>query len=122
VSEGGLQKRLGRVGAWPGNVRSWARPRRRARAVRGGVPTDEARGTERAGERTGSRADERGLWDSERRPVCAEETDADRSAPPGSERERAREVALRGRVEREMSLTIYYNLFWCLTTIKNHMD
>jgi hypothetical protein len=35
VSVCGLQKRLGRVGAWQGNVQSWACPRRRARAVRG---------------------------------------------------------------------------------------
>jgi hypothetical protein len=34
VRVGGLQQRLGRVGAWPGNVRSWPRPRKRARAVR----------------------------------------------------------------------------------------
>jgi hypothetical protein len=56
----------------------------------GGVPTGGAHGTKRAGKRTGSRADDWGPWDSERRPACAEETGADRSAPPGSERERER--------------------------------
>jgi hypothetical protein len=56
----------------------------------GTVPIGGAHGTERAGERTGSRADERGPWDSERRCARAEETGADRSAPPGSERERER--------------------------------
>jgi hypothetical protein len=33
---GGVQKRLGHVKAWPENARSWARPRRRAQAIRGG--------------------------------------------------------------------------------------
>jgi hypothetical protein len=75
VSVCGLQKRLGRVGAWQGNAQSWARPRRRARAVRGEtVPTGGAHGTKRVGERMVSRADERGPWDSERRSACAKET------------------------------------------------
>jgi hypothetical protein len=52
------------------------------------VPTHGAHGTERAGERTGSGADEQGPLDNERRRVCAEETGADKSAPPGSERKR----------------------------------
>jgi hypothetical protein len=52
--------------------------------------TGGAHGTERAGERTGSRADERGPWDRERRLACTEKTSADKSAPPRSERERER--------------------------------
>jgi hypothetical protein len=63
VSVCGLQKRLGRVGAWPGNARSWVRPWRRAR-------TGGAQGTDKAGERMGSRADERGPRDSEIRRAC----------------------------------------------------
>jgi hypothetical protein len=35
VSVCGLQKRLGRVGAWSGNARLWARPRCRVRAFWG---------------------------------------------------------------------------------------
>jgi hypothetical protein len=54
VSVGGLQKRLRRVGAWSGNERSWAHPRWRARAARGGgggpVPTGGAHGRESASE------------------------------------------------------------------------
>ena len=45
-------------------------------------------GSARAGERTGGRADERGPWDNERRHACMEETSADKSTPPCSERER----------------------------------
>jgi hypothetical protein len=52
-----------RVGAWPGNARSLVRPWRRAR-------TGGAQGTEKAGERMGSRADERGPRDSEIRRAC----------------------------------------------------
>jgi hypothetical protein len=35
VGLGEVQKRLGRMGAWPENAQSWAHPRWRARAVRG---------------------------------------------------------------------------------------
>jgi hypothetical protein len=48
---------------------------------------------ERAGKRMVSRAEERGPRDSERRHTCAEETGADKSAPPGSERERGEHAA-----------------------------
>jgi DNA-binding transcriptional regulator YdaS (Cro superfamily) len=55
VSVGRVQKRLGRVGVWPENVRSWARPRRGARAIRGGtVLTGGTHGAER--ERASERA------------------------------------------------------------------
>jgi hypothetical protein len=65
----------------------------------GAVLTGGAHRTEREGERTGSRADKRGPQDSERRRACAEESGADRSAPPGSEWERESVgVALRGGV------------------------
>ena len=63
------------------------------------VPTVGPHGTKRAGEQIVSRADEPGPWDSERRRACAEESGADRSAPPGSEWERESVgVALRGGV------------------------
>jgi hypothetical protein len=74
------------LGAWGRGRETHGRGR-----VLGGVravPTGEAHRTERAGERTGNRADGRGPRDSEGRPACAEETSADRSAPPGSKRER----------------------------------
>jgi hypothetical protein len=43
---------------------------------------------ERACKRTSFSADERGLRDRESKRACAERTGADRSTPPGSERER----------------------------------
>jgi hypothetical protein len=45
----GLQKRLGRVGAWPGNARSWACPRRND-ADRRGPPFIKGRMRARARE------------------------------------------------------------------------
>jgi hypothetical protein len=54
----------------------------------GTVPTSGAHGTERAGERTGSRADEQGPRNRERRLACVEKNGAGKSAPPGSVRER----------------------------------
>jgi hypothetical protein len=58
-------------------------------------PTGGAHRIERAGERTGSSADERGPRNRgrESRRACAKETGTDRTAPPGSERERGRESA-----------------------------
>jgi hypothetical protein len=91
VSVHWLQKRLGRVGVWPENARSWARPRRRARAVGGTILTSRTHGLARTDERTGFCADEWGPWDSERKHTCAEEFGADKSAPLGSEGERERE-------------------------------
>jgi hypothetical protein len=71
------------------NAQSWARPRRRARAVRGdGSDRRGPRNRERAGKRTGFSADERGPWDRENKLACAERTDTDKSTPPDSERER----------------------------------
>jgi hypothetical protein len=31
-------------------------------------------------------------------------------------------ITKKGEIEREMALTIFYNRFWCLTTITNLMD
>jgi hypothetical protein len=31
-------------------------------------------------------------------------------------------ITKKGEIEREMGLTIFYNRFWCLTSITNHMD
>jgi hypothetical protein len=81
---GGVQKRLGHVKAWPENARSWARPRRRAQAIRGrrfrqATPIGQR-------ERTGFCADEWGPRNRESEHVCAEGTYADRSTSPGSER------------------------------------
>jgi hypothetical protein len=91
VSVGGLQKRLRRVGAWSGNERSWAHPRWRARAARGGGDGSDRRGPrERECERTSFSADEQGPQDRESKRACAERTGVDRSTPPGSERERGK--------------------------------
>jgi hypothetical protein len=57
---------------------------------RGAVPTGGAHGTERVGERTGTRADERGPRDRERRLACVEKTGADKSVPSRNKRERQR--------------------------------
>jgi hypothetical protein len=102
VSVDGLQKRLGRVGAWPGNERSWASPRRRARAARGGDGSDRRgpQDRERACKRTSFSADERGLRDRESKRACAERTGADRSTPPGSERERGKRERARDDADR----------------------
>jgi hypothetical protein len=54
------------------------------------VPTCRAHETERACERTDNQADERGPRDRGSRRACAEGTGVNRSAPPGSERERER--------------------------------
>jgi hypothetical protein len=67
-----------------------------AGSLGGNGPTDGTHGSARAGERTGGRADEQGLWDSEGRCTCAEEIGADKSVPLGSERERG-ERASAGR-------------------------
>jgi hypothetical protein len=66
----------------------------------GTVLTGGAHRTERAGERIGSRADERGPWVRERMRVCTEEIGAKKLAPLGSERERERasRMALTGGV------------------------
>jgi hypothetical protein len=53
MSVGGIQKRLGRVGAWLGNALSWARPRRRAQAVRGDGSDRRGPRNRESGERTG---------------------------------------------------------------------
>jgi hypothetical protein len=66
VSVGGLQKRLGRVGEWLGNVLPWAHPWRRARAVRGTVPIGGAHGTERAASEQAVSADAWGPRNKER--------------------------------------------------------
>jgi hypothetical protein len=71
------------------NAQSWARPRWRARAVRGdGSDRRGPRNKERAAERTSFSADERGPWDRESKLACAERTGTDKSTPPDSERER----------------------------------
>ena len=91
VSVGRVQKRLGRMPVWPENERSWARPQRRARVVRGGtVLTSEAHRSERVGERMGFCTDERGSQISKRGHARVEEFGADKSVPLGSEREERR--------------------------------
>jgi hypothetical protein len=88
----GSRKGSGVWGALPENARSWARPRQRARAIRGMVPTGGTHGSARTDERTGFCADERGPRNRESERACMEETCADRSTPPGSERERGERV------------------------------
>jgi hypothetical protein len=87
VSVSGLQKRLGHVGVWSGNTRSWARPRQRAWAVGGDISDRRGPCNRENDKRWGNRANERGLRDRERMLTCMEETGANKSAPPGSERE-----------------------------------
>jgi hypothetical protein len=53
-------------------------------------PTDRTHESARAGEQTGGWADKRGPRDRESKRACVERTDADRSTPPGSERERGK--------------------------------
>jgi hypothetical protein len=75
-----------------------------ARVVRGRFGgdglTDETHRSARAGERTGSRADERGPRNNEGRCACVERTSADRSTPAGSERERGKRERAWDDVER----------------------
>jgi hypothetical protein len=87
----GSRKGLGRVGAWPEIARSWAHPRWGARQF-GGEGSDRRapQAREGAGERTGFCGDERDPRISERGQAPADGFGADKSTPPGNERERGK--------------------------------